>query len=163
MARVILINGYPESGKDKFTELCSETGNVLNLLTSTPAKEALATLGWDGEKTAEARNLLAKMMKFSYGYNGPLNYVLDEISKSNADIIFVHIREPKNLDLFKKAIPDALSILILRESQRAIYSNDSDNDVEKYTYDVVVDNNRTVKDLKAYADSFVRMLMKGWL
>lgn len=160
---VIIINGYPGSGKDQFVEYCKEFANVENVLTSTPAKMALRTLGWNGVKTEEARDMLAKLMVMSYEmFNGPVNYVLDKIEKSEADYIFVHVREPENIDLFKLHIPKVKTLILLRDSQKVAYSNPSDSNVENYTYDYRILNNGSLVDLRNYAEAFIDLLKKGW-
>lgn len=165
LPRVILINGYPGSGKDTFVELCSKFARVDNILTSTPAKEALKLLGWDGEKTPEARDLLAQFMEISYEhFNGPVRYVLDEIAKSRASLIFIHVREPQNIDVLKDAIGrNVLTVFVDRQSQKGSYNNDSDSNVENYVYDITIDNNGTIDDLKGVAFSFTNYAVRGWV
>lgn len=161
--RVVIINGYPGSGKDTFAELCGEFAKVDNVLTSTPAKNALQLLGWNGEKTPEARDLLSVLIEASYEhFNGPVNYVMEKIEESDSEIIFVHVREPKNIDLFKEHIPGLMTLFIERDTQKQSYSNDSDNDVENYVYDVCIANNGTVEQLKECAEAFTGLVKKGW-
>lgn len=166
--RAILINGYPGSGKDTFVEFCSEYCKVRNVLTSTPAKEALRLLGWDGEKTDDDRDLLAILIEWSYQYyNGPVNYVLEEYAKADADLFFVHVREPHNILLIKEALNEVganvMTLFIDRNSQRKVYTNDSDLNVENFVYDMVIDNNSTLAELKGYAFSFSKLAVKGWI
>lgn len=168
MKRAILINGYPGSGKDTFAEFCSKFCKVDNVLTSTPAKEALKLLGWNGEKSPEARDLLAHLISISYEhFDGPVNYVLDEYVKSDADLFFVHVREPHNILLLKKRLGEVganvMTVFVDRKSQRGIYNNESDMNVENFGYDMIIDNNSTLEELKGYAFSFSKLAVKGWI
>jgi len=161
---VVIINGYPQSGKDTFVELCDKYCDVDNVLTSTPAKNALTLLGWDGEKTPEIRDLLSDLMYASYEYfDGPIKYVLEKIHDSKADIVFIHCREPHNIIKLKQNIPmRALTLFINRsEARNVLYTNDSDRGVEDYDYDMYISNNQTLEELEEKAGAFVSIVLKG--
>ena len=160
MPRVVIINGYPGAGKDTFVELCSKFSKVDNVLTSTPAKNALTLLGWDGVKTDEARDLLAYLIQRSYYlWDGPTKYVLEKIHDSTADILFVHVREPENIHRFIQEIPNrAITVIVDRGQNDTIFTNDSDRDVENWDYDLRVSNNGTLEDLEKVAEAFCKLI-----
>ena len=61
---IIVINGYPMSGKDEFTTYCKEilkrkTIQSYNISTVDKVKEIAKLMGWDGEKTPKARKFLS--------------------------------------------------------------------------------------------------------
>jgi hypothetical protein len=162
MPRAIIINGYPTSGKDTFVELCSLFAHVDNILTSTPAKNALQLLGWSGEKTPEVRDLLSTLMEKSYEmFDGPINYVLEQYENSDAELFFVHVREPHNIKKFEEILPNPLTIFIEREAARLEQTNDSDRNVEEHAYDIIIDNNKGIDELEQVAEAFVKIIKKG--
>lgn len=158
MVRVVIINGYPESGKDLFGELCNQYIKTHIICTSTPMKEAMILLGWDGVKTEEVRNELYKMKQMSNKlFNCTQQYVLKELSKiklgrANA-IVFIQSREPKEIAWFVKEL-GAESVLMSREGFGA-GNNSADMYVEDYDYDTIIINNGSFKDLEEKAKKFV--------
>lgn len=162
--KIVIINGYPTSGKDTFVECCKEFAGIKNILTSTPAKYALQWLGWDGVKTDTARDILSTLIEISYEmWDGPIKYVLEEIDRGNQEIVFIHCREPENIDKLKKAIHQKVYTVFVdrQESRKPEYNNSSDSDVENYEYDLFIDNNGTLNDLKRSAEMFVNLLLGG--
>lgn len=160
--RPVIINGYPGSGKTTFAELCGKFGLVEDLYTSTPAKKALYSLGWDGTKTPESRNLLADMMNLSYTWNGPITYIGDEFAKSAADIVFIHCREPENIRKLENELYmwNPITLFINRPVHEAP-TNENDANVEKYPYDLIIDNTGTLEELEEEAGKFVDIIKKG--
>lgn len=159
--QIFLINGYPGAGKDTFVELCSNFCSVENILTSTPAKEALKLLGWDGEKTNEARDLLSDLIDSSYRlWDGPTKYVLEQVDRSAADAAFIHCREPENLERLSKLLPGCLTIFVSRdeaaENAHDNLENHADLNVESYDYDIWVTNEGSLEDLKEVTKFFVK-------
>lgn len=159
--KVFIINGYPGSGKDTFVGYCSKFARVANYVTSTPAKLALKLLGWDGvTKTPEIRKTLAELMEFSeQNFDGVYNSTIINVelvaSWKNTQAMFIHCREPRNIERYKKYF-NAKTIFIQRNSCKQQYNNNSDNEVEKYAYDIIIPNNGTLLQLQAQAKLFVR-------
>ena len=157
-AKVVIINGYPGSGKDTFVQLCKDRYPwlVSNIHTSNPAKDALRGLGWSGEKDGQSRALLAQLIKQSYDlYNGPVRYVksfhdrLYEGCSTKDCVMFVHCREPENIDKFKEVFPDLITLFVNRdEAADKDFTNFSDSGVANYNYDLYLDNNGSLDDLK---------------
>ena len=160
MIRVVVINGYPESGKDLFGGLCDIYRKSYTICTSTPMKEAMSLLGWDGVKTDEVRNALYDMKVMSNKlFNTTQQYVLKTLCKIKLErvgsdgIVFIQSREPKEIDWFVKAL-GAETLLITRLGKYA-GNNASDMFVEDYDYDTIITNNGSIKDLEDKAESFV--------
>lgn len=162
MTRVVIINGFPGSGKDEFVRFCKDCyPNTLNVHTSDLAKQVLASLGWNGDKTPEARKLLADMIELSYKYEGVQQFIQAMYEAAPDDsVMFVHCREFENVMYFKDKYPGALTLFIDRAICDPInvnYSNESDilADMYKNTYDYIVYNNGTLATLKYSAQAFM--------
>lgn len=165
MIHIYVINGYPESGKDTFVRFIQEAAGkeymVLNLLTSTPAKEALKLLGWDGvTKTSVVRDTLSELIDLSTNlWDGPYRYIehnIDALRGLTQDaIVFIHCREPHNI---KRYVDDmgARTILINRPAVNVYHGNHADNDIMKYEkYDFTIQNNGTLEEFKEQAEIFL--------
>lgn len=165
--KIFLINGYPGAGKDTFVEFCQDFVPVVNIHTSTPAKVALIKLGWDGvTKSPEVRQALALLKGLSsIGFDGVYDYIhdtLEEIKKYHkpqARIVFIHSREPEELERFKQEF-GAQTLLIDRKPTEEL-TNDSDRNVMDYKYDIVIPNRGTVEELKEMAEAFVEIHFLG--
>lgn len=160
MAKIVIINGYPESGKDTFINYCSQYAKVKNISTVDRVKEALKILGWDGKsKTPEVRKALSDMKDISTKlFNGPFNYVTLEAKVAhNTEIVFIHCREPEEIDKLKNALGAATLLIDRVKSDRQI-TNHADQKVYNYSYDYIVDNNDTLDMLKLHAKLFVKRL-----
>ena len=71
---------------------------------------------------------------------------VERFEKSEDEIMFIHIREPEEI----KKVVDKFScktLLIKRDGTQKIISNDSDKNVENYSYDYVI-NNTTLENFK---------------
>jgi hypothetical protein len=165
LLKIFVINGYPGSGKDEFVKLCMKhsTKPVVNYVTSTPAKLALRLLGWRGkEKTPQIRKALADLMELSESlFNGVIGATEAILLKAMQDygdncIVFIHCREPRNIDYYRKK-HDAITIFIDRNKARKKgFSNKSDAYVEKYNYDLVIENNESLQVLEQAAIEFLK-------
>ena len=80
---------------------------------------------------------------------------LKEYSAPEANnIIFVHCREPKEIQKFKDALgKDCLTVLIKRSNHKT-EGNHADENVEKFEYDFVLENDSTLEDFKQKAFEF---------
>ena len=103
MKQVIIINGNAKSKKDTFVYFCKKYCKnmdikVYNFSTVDKVKKVAKKLGWDGQKTDEARKFLADMKRIWTNYNnGPFDSTIKRIEKKITDksIFFIHCREPK--------------------------------------------------------------------
>lgn len=162
--KIFVINGYPGSGKDEFVRLCAQHSKipVVNYVTSTPAKLALHLLGWRGEeKTPEIRKALADLMELSETlFNGVIAATEAKLIRAMEDygdncIVFIHCREPRNIDYYREK-HGAVTVFINRDdTKQKRFSNESDANVENYEYDIVIQNNKSLKMLEQKAVYFV--------
>ena len=157
--KIYVINGSGGTGKDTVCEIAAKYYKVRNISSITPIVEIAKFAGWNGEKTDKARRLLARLKEVFTEYNDlSLNYCVSEANeflKSDEQIMFVHIREPKEIERFKKKI-NCNTILVRRHSitDGKIYGNSADDEVENYDYDYIIENDGDLTDLENKVKKF---------
>ena len=153
--QVFIINGSGGCGKDTFVSLVADILPTTNFSSVDKVKEIARIIGWNGGKTEKDRKFLSDLKLLCTDYNDmPLNSMKDkfeEFLKSDSVFLFLHIREPEEIDKAKKAF-NAKTILIKRDSIEHITSNMADANVFNYNYDVIVLNDKGINELrdKAY-------------
>lgn len=153
--QVFIINGSGGCGKDTFVSLVSDIVYTTNFSSVDKVKEIARIIGWNGGKTEKDRKFLSDLKLLCTDYNDmPLNSMKDkfeEFLKSDSVFLFLHIREPEEIDKAKKAF-NAKTILIKRDSIEHITSNMADANVFNYDYDVIVLNDKGINEFrdKAY-------------
>ena len=170
MAKAVIVNGAARSGKDTFCQLCQDVSYFHDLLTIQISsvdriKAAAEKLGWTGAKDAKSRKFLSDLKDLATDYSdAPMKYlesVYNHYAAEDDMIIFMHIREPEEIERARKRF-DALTLLIKRPGFEPLQSNHADRDVEKYDYDYIVVNNGTLDDLGEQADDFVEKVISGY-
>ena len=160
---IVVINGTGGSGKDTFVDFCSKYCETFNFSSITKIKEIAKLMGWTGSKTEKDRKFLADLKSLSTNYNDmPYNTIrsaIDDFYKSNALIMFIHVREPEEI---AKIVSDfeAVTLLIKRKNYKLITSNSSDANVENYNYDYVIEND-TLEALDVSAKEFVNEIISN--
>lgn len=167
--KVIVINGYPRAGKDTFVKFCQDvlgTFRCRNLSTIDCIKKNARYFGYLGEKTPEARRFLAKLKDISTEYNDySYRYIKKQLSEIESEewegekiIVFVHCREPKDIERF---IKDYNATTVLVKNKRVEddkYSNAVDANVELFKYDVIILNNTSLDNLRLAAKVFIEKI-----
>ncbi len=160
----VVINGIATCGKDTFISLLdhSESGLMVNNFSSIdPFRNMPKQFGWSGEKDDDYRMCLKTLKKAStYMNDYPSRYlefqrnqILEKYEGLFQDVIFFyHIREPEEIDKFKKRIPTAKTVLV---EKTGIRIPESEECVLNYKYDYIVENNLDLKTLK---DSAITLL-----
>ena len=154
--QVFIINGSGGCGKDTFVSLVADNSYTMNFSSVDKVKEIARIIGWDGGKTEKDRKLLSDLKLLCTNYNDmPLNSMrekYEEFLDSHATFLFLHIREPEEIEKAKKTFFNAKTILIKRDSIEHITSNTSDGNVFNYDYDIVINNDKGIEELrdKAY-------------
>lgn len=150
---VIIINGNGGVGKDTLCEFAAKHFNVQIISSITPIKEIAQKYGgWSGQKDSKSRKFLADLKELFVDYNDlPFQYLCKEYSqfmKREAQILFVHIREGAEIEKFKKQIPGSCyTLLVTRESnEKTRWGNESDDNVKKYAYDLIYENNKPLEE-----------------
>lgn len=165
--QLFIINGSGGVGKDAFVQMVNnhiwDRCIVGNYSSVTKVKEIAKIIGWDGSKTERDRKFLSDLKLLTTEYNDmPLNDMkifADDFMNSKfslSKILFLHIREPEEI---AKAVREfknynAKAILVKRDSVKHITSNMADENVYKYDYDIVINNDGTLEDLKEKAKNF---------
>lgn len=153
---VVIVNGSGGVGKDTLVDnYIKEKGHAAKYSSITPIKEVAAMLGWEGSKSDKDRKFLSDLKCLSTEYNNyPFLYLKDMFTSfrfdSELDHMFVMIREPKEIDKFKKFCLSryikCITVLIKRDGYDKIYGNTSDDDVDDYHYDLVFFNDGSIEE-----------------
>ncbi len=158
----IVINGKGGVGKDTLCELAAKHFKVKNISSITPIKEIAALCGWRGEKDDKARKFLSDLKRLTVDYNDyPTEWAMNEYGEflSSADeIMFIHIREPEEIEKFVKATSGKAKTMLVRGGNRLkkeSYGNVSDDCVEDYNYDYYFVND---KDISEAETDFVKLI-----
>lgn len=165
--QIFIINGSGGSGKDTFVSLVSKYIPTMNFSSVDKVKEVARMIGWDGRKTEKDRKFLSDLKLLCTDYNDmPLESMrskVEEFLKGNYyELLFLHIRECEEIKKAKNAF-GAKVVLVKRDSIEHITSNMADANVFNYDYDVVVDNNMGLDELKHKAFRFVEDFLNGKL
>jgi hypothetical protein len=163
--RVVIINGSGGVGKDTFVKFCSEYTGVVNISSVDVIKSAASILGWNGGKAEIDRKFLSDLKLLATDYNDhSFNYIKECIKRfkynEQSSILFIHLREPGEIEKLKKEFPEIITLLIKNKNVEGISSNMADANVDKYQYNYVIPNDDTLSDLEAIACSFVKGILK---
>lgn len=143
---VLIINGKGGVGKDTLINSLVDTYNIHIVSSIDPIKDIAFQLGWDGIKTPVARKFLSDLKRLSIQFNNyPTKFLIKQywaFLDDDNDIMAVFIREPEEISKFKSLVPNAKSILIVRNecSTPIKWGNSSDDDVFSYNYDYYFEN-----------------------
>ncbi len=151
---VIVINGSAGVGKDTICEAVGKHYSVMNVSSIDPIKKIALENGWSGEKNEKTRRFLADLKQLFVDFNDlPQRYLLEkyqEFLQGDREILFVHIREPREIAKFKDSVGQNCVTLLIRgrESARKEWNNNADDDVENYKYDYYYVNCRPLGELE---------------
>lgn len=170
MTKIIVINGFPRSGKDTFCNLCQKNKRknlkVFSYSTIDYIKTVATFCGWNGEKDSKSRKMLSELKKVLTNWNdSPYNIIKRRIRAvehgypDEDKIIFIHCREPDEISRFVEDM-NAITIFIDRNMHDSI-SNSSDANVLDYYYDYIIDNNGSLEQLKDSANFFIEEIFKN--
>ncbi len=166
---VFVINGSGGVGKDTICEMAAAFWKVKNISSITPILQVARSAGWDGTKTPEARRFLSQLKEVCTEFNDlPFRYCMEQYQdfmQSDAEILFVHIREPEAIIRFREAVSgDCKTVLVQRpalEQARGTLGNRSDDGVTNYTYDGIFINDGALEELPEKVYSFFKCFMES--
>lgn len=166
---VIVVNGYPRSGKDTFTNFCCEKAYPYgkNISTVDFIKDLASSLGWNGEKDEKSRKMLSELKRIFTEWNDLPMKKLDEAIKNHQTdlafedfnqykaIFFVHCREPEEIQKIVDKY-NAITVFVDRPiNPETTVSNTSDANVTSFKYDYIIKNEGSLKDLENIAKAFL--------
>ena len=166
--KIFIVNGTHNQGKTTFEKMVKAiafTRNKRIEITSTIdyIKEVATSLGWDGVKDDKSRKFLSDLKDCLTEWKDiPYQKIKDKIKQAkekNLAAIFIDCREPEEI---KRFVNDygAITILVQRGNFEKI-GNHADDDVFNYQYDIVIDNNRGLDELKEEAKIFEEIWIEG--
>ncbi|MCI7124625.1 MAG: hypothetical protein MR935_00240 [Agathobaculum sp.] len=153
--QVFVINGSGGVGKDTVCEMAARFWKVQNVSSITPILDVARAAGWDGCKTPQARRFLSQLKEACTAFNDlPFRYCIKQYERflrNDLALLFVHIREPEEIDRFRAAVGAGCKAVLVRrpalEGARGALGNRSDDGVAQYVYDGVFDNDGTLDEL----------------
>ena len=162
MKKIIILNGYPESGKDLFALylsdiLYSKHDISVDVVSSVEkVKQAATLLGWDGIKTKLNRNALSALKDLSSKFwDGPFKFMSAHIKNMKRDSCLVFmVREPEEIQRMVNEFPQIITVFMKRNSS-ARADNHADQNVQNYNYDYYINNNGTKDELYSLTKTFV--------
>lgn len=141
---VIVINGAGGVGKDTLIGAVAEKYGTRNISSVDPIKELARQAGWTGEKDDKSRKMLSDLKAIFTEYNDlSLAYIksqYEQFLKSDEQVLFVHIREPEQIERFVETAPTRIKTLLVARLDEREYGNDSDDRVHEYSYDLHYSN-----------------------
>ena len=154
MAKIALvINGRGGVGKDTLCDLAAKHFKVYNISSVDPIKEIARMCGWDGRKDDKSRRFLSDLKALTIAYNDfPTEWARERylgFLESENEIMFLHIREPEEIEKFVRATDGRARTLLIRGGDRmtkACYGNVSDDNVENYEYDYYFVNDKSLEE-----------------
>lgn len=171
MINIVIVNGFPRSGKTLFTNNCIKELKEYGFTISTIdfVKHIARNCGWNGEKTPKDRKFLSDLKRLLVDW-GDVPYrkieeAIDYIRQvsiqyniaSENFFLFVDSREPEEIKRFKDEY-GAITVLIDRDEVKTKQSNDSDNDVENFEYDYIIKNNGSLKEFQDASLEFLNTI-----
>lgn len=159
--KIIIINGYPQSGKDTFVQMCKEYNeNIFNLSTIDFIKNIAYKCGWNGIKDENSRLFLSSLKKVIKEYNSyyliDLDNKINNINEENPNaIIFIHCREIQEIVYLKNKYHGNTLLIDRNKIDTSKLNNSSDKNVYLYKYDYIIKNNSDLKNLKKEAKKFI--------
>lgn len=164
MKKILIINGHAESGKTTFEQLVTKhTYGIIYSSIDCVKQLAINYFGWDGVKNEYWRKFLSQLKKFlvenfDYVYKDIANKVKD-FNNSDAEILMIDIREPEEIKRFKNEF-EAITLFIKNDNVKIITSNESDRNVENFTYDYIIENNGSLEELEEKAKELIIKLKR---
>jgi len=169
--KVVIVNGVAAHGKDSFAKFASEyfDGITINHSTVDTVKKAAKFFGADQDvhKGDAERRLWSDMKDAWTRYNdGPFKEIIQKVEDTNRlyrhqqdIIVFVHAREPGEIQKVKNYFgKNCITVLVVMPENGHIPDNHADQNVFEYVYDLIVQNDGTIDDLKAAAVTFIQQL-----
>ena len=162
---IFVINGSGGVGKDTFCNLVDKASNgrCYTYSSVNAVKQVAQLCGWNGAKEERDRKFLSDLKDLLTEYNDlPFKDICSQIESfldaSKLEILFIHIREPKEIQKLVDKYPQVKTILISSMRVDHIASNHADAEVFNYEYDYYIHNDGSLDCLKERAETFYHQL-----
>jgi dephospho-CoA kinase len=162
---IFITNGTGGCGKDTFASFLKEMVPTIKFSSIDRVKSLARFCGWDGGKREKDRKFLSDLKLLITDYSDmPFMSIRSTVETflnhdSTNKVLLIDIREPKEIERAKNAF-GAQTILITNNRVSPILSNMADAYVNNYEYDIVIENNGTLDDLRNTTRKFVDKYIK---
>lgn len=163
----VVINGAGGVGKDTLCNMAKSAFRIDNISSIAPIKRIAKMCGWDGKKDDKSRKFLSDLKLLCVEYNDyPTVWAYNKYKsflEGDDDIMFVHIREPEEIEKFVKKTGGCAKTLLVRggdRMRRSNYGNVSDDSVEAYDYDYYFVNDKSLKEAEIEFIDLLRKMME---
>lgn len=143
-----------------------------NISTIDCVKNIAKMFNWNGEKSEKDRKMLSDLKNLMTVYNDyPFKRITAQITDwlrydktrpndmYNHSFLFVHCREPKEIERIKNQFPnDTFTLLVQNPKVAKITGNHADKEVENYNYDFTVVNDSDLIALRKVAIDFYKKI-----
>ena len=158
LGKIFILNGSGGCGKDTLVDMISSEfdGEIINVRSSDEVKRVAKILGWDGNKDDKGRRFLAELMNSVKQYNdGIFNYWCKFIANNSkkGNVIFLHVREPE--EIYKYVKQFNCKTILVRRDKIEVPNNNADLGVLNFSYDIIIDNNGSLEELRCSAIDFI--------
>ena len=150
---IIIINGQGGVGKDTICNIVKKHYGT-KIVSSIDRIKAIAIYGgWDKQKDLKGRKLLSDIKLAFSEYNDlPFKQIAHEIkifkNFREEQILFIHVREPEEIEKLVSAYPEIKTLLITKGSTPSVFGNMADDNVLNYDYDFVFENTGELENLE---------------
>lgn len=156
---VLIVNGYPRSGKDTFAEILGKYTSVRVYSSIDKVKELALQFGWDGIKDDKGRKLLSSLKSALIEYDDlPLKYtedVYNEFLNSEEEFLILMIRESDEIVKAKHKF-NAKTVFVSNNNIKNVLTNNSDAAIDCDGYDYYISNHGTLEEYEKEVEQFYR-------
>lgn len=153
---VIIVNGYPEAGKDEFVGMAGEKYKIYHHSTIDRCKEIARFVNWNGVKDDKSRLMLSDLKKWYIKYfDGVFVDFTERVKRCKAigiDFLFVVSREPEEINRISRwCYLEGIDCkyVFVRRGEPRLYGNSSDDNVLKgLEPDIYLNNNGSLDDFR---------------
>lgn len=177
---IIVINGKGGCGKDTLISYAKKHRDfLLNVSSIEPIKALAEQYGYDDKYKTDSHRRALSLLKEALNLleeDFTTKYLLGKckffVAEYAGDLMFVHIREPEEMDKFINgvkrlrangwAIDNIYTLLIKRQdTDEKTYGNKSDDEVENYEYDYTfINKDGEEKDCERFLDYLNTAILK---
>lgn len=192
MKYILIFNGYPQSGKTTFQNMIANRHDSIIYSSIKPIMDFVDNMIYNcGYKDLETlynkekckksdvyRRFLSNAKKMLYEVdNGDfinkiiLDKVYSFVDDKDCEFFMIDIREPKHIKSFTDSVLSDINLVnklmvktvLIEGKNERLYFNNSDDNVEKYSYDYKIKNLYSLEELEMYAlPKFLELLREDW-